>query len=102
MPFEISTKLPHASGNINGVKFSEPNAKGLRISERVEDEVAALFRGIEGFIVKELDALTGKKPGPDSAPADATTAPVDGANAPVDAPAAAAPAASAPASGAAK
>ncbi len=95
MPFEISTKLPNASGNINGVNFSEPNTKGLRISERVEEEVAALFRGIEGFIVKEVDALTGgKKAAPDAPPAPA--APQDPAPA-----APAASSASAPVSGSA-
>lgn len=46
---QVICSLPNASKLINGVKFVEHEA-GM-ISEEIEDEVAAVFAGINGYVI---------------------------------------------------
>lgn len=54
---KIICKLPNASELISGVKFVT-HKLGM-ISEEVEDEVAAEFVKIEGYVLAEVDKVAG-------------------------------------------
>jgi hypothetical protein len=75
---KVICKLPNASALISGVKFVT-HKLGM-ISEEIADEVAAEFVKIEGYVLAEVEKITGgkgSKGGKESAAAGSETTPAD-------------------------
>lgn len=53
--FHVTCTLPNASNLINGIKFvaHEIIEGAVRTEEAVEAEVAAMFKGIKGYIIED-------------------------------------------------